>query len=99
MLAPGNADGKDRVFIDLLGYRPQNAEDAEALAETYVAQAQARLAKGAYRLGHESAFGRRYTIEIALRGTTLLSGWLLRPDGTFSLPIPFVGFPRRPRFG
>lgn len=95
VLEPANADGKDHIFINLLGYRPRNAEDAAALSTIYVAQARDRLAEGAYETGSEDKFGRRVTIAIALKGLVLRTGWLLRPDGTLTLATPFAGFVRR----
>ena len=95
VLVPGHPSGKDVIFLGRLGFRPRNEEDARALAETYIAQARAKLAMGEYRLGEEDEFGRRYVVEIELRGTLLQSAWICRPDGTFDLATPFSGFVRR----
>lgn len=92
VLQPANADGKDHVFIKMLGYRSGSEEDARVLATAYVAQARECLMHGAYTLGSEDKWGRRLTIEIELKGLILRSGWLLRPDGTLWLATPFAGF-------
>jgi uncharacterized protein DUF6883 len=94
VLVPGHSTGKDRIFIDRLGYRPRSEEDARNLVETYVAQARERITARTYELGEADEFGQRLTIEIELRGTTVLSGWILRPDGTLWLATPFTGFAR-----
>jgi len=38
VLDPARAAGKDHIFIELLGFRPRNPEDARTLSATYVEQ-------------------------------------------------------------
>jgi hypothetical protein len=97
VLVPGRSGGKDGVFLGLLGYRARSQEDAEELSATYVAQARARLTGGEFVTGKEDEFGVRYVIDIDLRGFTVRSAWLLRPDGTLALVTPFSGFVRKKR--
>jgi hypothetical protein len=94
VLVPDHPKGKDRIFLGRLGYRPRSEEDALALAEMYVAQARERIAAGEYALGESDEFGQRVTIEIELRGTAIVSGWILQPGGTLWLATPFSGFAR-----
>ena len=94
VLVPGHPTGKGRVFLDLLGYRPRSQEDANELLATYVEQAREKVAQGDYAAGKQDRHGQRYTIEIELRGTFVLSGWILRPDGSLWLATPFAGFSR-----
>jgi hypothetical protein len=95
VLVPDHPKGKDRIFVARLGYRPRSEEDARVLAQTYVSQALERIAAGEYAVGDGDEFGQRVTIEIELRGTTILSGWILQPGGTLWLVTPFAGFARR----
>ncbi|MDP9370256.1 MAG: hypothetical protein M3Q03_18615 [Chloroflexota bacterium] len=92
MLVPNHPTGKDHIFIDRLGYRPRNEEDAYELADIYVAQAQIRMAAGEFELGERDEFGQRITIVVEVRGLRLRSGWLFQPDGTLALATPFTGF-------
>ncbi len=94
VLVPGHRTGKDRVFLGMLGYRPYSEEDAHALLTTYVSQARAKLARGEYEIDARDHHGQRYTIEIEIKGRFVLSGWILRPDGTLWLATPFTGFSR-----
>jgi hypothetical protein len=94
VLVPDHPKGKDRIFIDRLGYRPRSDEDAQTLVQTYVSQAKERIAAREFRLGETDEFGQRVTIEIELRGTTNLSGWILQPGGTLWLVTPFAGVAR-----
>jgi hypothetical protein len=97
VLDPENADGKDYIFINLLGYRQRNLDDAAELAALYAAQAHEQMAEGAYRLGKRDKFGQRLTMEIDVGEFVLLPGWILRPDNVLALATPFVGFARRSR--
>ena len=92
VLVPNHPTGKDHIFIDRLGYRPRNDEDARALANAYVNQAHDQVAAGTFELGGGDEFGRRIMIVVEIRGLRLRSGWLLRPDGTLVLATPFTGF-------
>lgn len=94
VLVPGHPTGNDRIFLGRLGYRPYSEEDAQRLLATYIEQARERFARREYTLGKRDEHGRRYTIEIELKGTRILSGWILRPDGTLWLATPFAGFAR-----
>jgi hypothetical protein len=92
VLVPDHPSGKDRIFLELLGYRPRSEEDARTLVATYVAQASERLSRREYTVGRRDHHGQRYTIEIELGNVVILSGWILRPDGTLWLATPFTGF-------
>lgn len=94
VLVPGHRLGTDAVFVGLLGYRPLSDEDAAGLAATYIMQARARVAEGAYAVGHRDGHGQWVTIEIVLRGARVRSGWVVRTDGTLTLATPFTGFSR-----
>jgi hypothetical protein len=97
VLDPENADGKDHIFIQRLGYRYRNIDDAVQLSTASLTQAKERLAEHADRLGARDKFGQRVTIEIALGDLVLLSGWILRPDNVPALATPFAGFAPRSR--
>lgn len=99
VLDPQHASGKAAIVVDRFGYRPNSQEDATALASSYVAQASECLRTGNFRLGMRDEFGHRYTIPILIRQVTVLSGWLLRPDGTLALVTPFAGFAKVQREG
>lgn len=92
VLVPGHPNGKSHFFLQTLGFRPMNQEDAEALAALYVEQAILSLSDRRYQVGSSNEHGRRCTIPIPIRGRVLRSGWILRPDGTLSLTTPFSGF-------
>ena len=92
VLVPNHPTGKDRIFIERLGYRPRNDEDARTLANAYISQAHAQIAAGAFEMRESDEFGRRIMIMVEIGGLRLLSGWLLRPDGTLTLATPFTGF-------
>ena len=94
VLVPGHPSGKDRVFLGTLNYRPRSEEDARTLLATYIAQARDKVARHEYTVGERDRHGQRYTIEIELRGRFVMSGWILRPDGTLWLATPFAGFAR-----
>jgi len=93
---PGATHGKDRVFRSF-GY---GAEHSEELAADFTRQATRRHAIGDYVLGHADQYGQRITVPIDLvgrgpaagRSTTILSGWMVRPDGSLTLNTPFTGF-------
>jgi hypothetical protein len=95
---PGATHGKDRVFRSY-GYGP---EHSEFLASDFTRQATARYAARDFTLGTADQYGQRLTIPIDLigrgdasgRSTTILTGWMLRPDGSLTLNTPFTGFAR-----
>lgn len=97
VLVPGHPSGKDRVFLGVLGYRPRSKEDAEALLNAYLAQARENVTRGEYRTGKFDRHGQRYAIEIKLKNRIVVSGWLMKPDGTLWLTTPFSGFAREGR--
>ncbi len=94
MLSPEDAIGKDKIFLDRLGFRERNLEDAQMLLEIYLTQAEAKLAEGQYQIGRADRFGQRFTIEITVRGLTLLTGWILTDQSILRLTTPFAGFPK-----
>ena len=97
VLDPGKAEGKDAIFIGVLGYRPRSDDDAKALAAIYIDQARARLAAGDYQVGRSDVHGQRYVVPIELGGRRLRSIWILRTTGVFALVTPFSGFLDRRR--
>jgi hypothetical protein len=92
VLVPGHPSGKDRVFLDLLGFRARSAADAEELALAYQEQARQRIRAQDFRFTGTNEHGWRFIIVVAVRGVAMRSGWLLRRDGTFWLTTPFRGF-------
>lgn len=92
VLSPANAQGKDRIFINRLGFRPQSDEDAKFLATLYVDQVRARLASGDYTESRRDEHGLRYIVTIDLFSVRLLSVWILRPTNVLHLVTPFTGF-------
>jgi len=96
---PGATHGKDVVFRSL-GY---DAEDSQMLTAEYERQAAEKFANGQYTLGKADQYGQRINIEIELHGTGsaagktsyLVSGWIIREDGSITLNTPFSGFTRR----
>ncbi|MGH2560902.1 MAG: hypothetical protein ACRDJH_17695 [Thermomicrobiales bacterium] len=91
VLDPGNAKGKDHIYINFLGYRVRSDEDARELAAIYVAVAQSKVAAGEFSFGSKTPFGRRIEIVVQLGGLSLRSGWILNQDGTLALATPFRG--------
>jgi hypothetical protein len=95
---PGATHGKDRVFRSY-GYGPEHSEH---LATEWTRQATSRHAAGDFVRGTADQYGQRITIPIDLvgrgdaagRSTTVLSGWMIRPDGSLTLNTPFTGFAR-----
>jgi hypothetical protein len=92
VLVPSHKSGKDKIFLGLLGYRPYNLDDAQALLETYITQAQAKFVAQDYTVGEHDHHGQRFTIVIEIRGKRLLTGWILDNQGTLKLATPFSGF-------
>jgi hypothetical protein len=94
---PGATHGKDPIFRKL-GYGP---EDSAELSGIYQKQAGAKYASGNYTLGKKDKWGQRIDIVIDLPGkgaaagqqSRLVSGWMIREDGTISLNTPFSGHP------
>ena len=92
----GSAPGKEVVF-NKLGY---TKKQSILLSEIYKEQGNAKYQSGAYRLGKLDRFGQRITIVIELYGigenanqvVHVISGWMIRPDGTITLNTPFAGF-------
>ncbi len=46
VLVPQHRSGKDKIFINLLGYRPYNLTDATELLALYLEQAKIKFAQG-----------------------------------------------------
>jgi len=92
VLIPNHRSGKDKIFIDRLGYRPNNLEDAQTLQKLYVHQAQAQLLAQQYTLGDSDRYGQRFTIIIEVKEELLLTGWILDNNGILKLATPFAGF-------
>jgi hypothetical protein len=92
VLVPNHKSGKDKIFLELLGYRPNNIEDAQALLEIYITQAQARFAAQDYTVGESDRHGQRFTIVVEIRGRRLRTGWILNNQGILKLATPFSGF-------
>jgi hypothetical protein len=99
VLVPGHPSGKDRIFLEVLNYRPRSEEDARALVTIYVAQASQRFTRREYVVGKRDRHGQRYTIAIELNERVVLTGWILRSDGTLWLATPFAGFADEKRSG
>ena len=92
VLVPNYKSGKDRIFLGLLGYRPNNLNDAQALLATYITQAQAKFAAQDYTISERDRYGQRFTITIEIKGRKLLTGWILDNQGRLKLATPFSGF-------
>jgi hypothetical protein len=92
VLVPNHKSGKDKIFLELLGYRPYNLEDAQALLEIHITQAQARFAAQDYLVGESDRHGQRFTIVIEIRSVRLRTGWILNNQGMLKLATPFSGF-------
>jgi hypothetical protein len=92
VLIPKHKSGKDKIFIGLLGYRPNNINDAQDLLEIYITQAQAKFVAQDYTIGEYDLHGQRFTITIEIKGKRLLTGWILDKQGTLKLATPFTGF-------
>ncbi|MCY7278087.1 MAG: hypothetical protein LH702_31220 [Phormidesmis sp. CAN_BIN44] len=92
VLIPNHRSGKDKIFLGLLGYRPNSLNDAQVLLETYITQAQAKFTTQDYTVGERDRYGQRVTIVVEIRGKRLLTGWILDNQGTLKLATPFSGF-------
>lgn len=92
VLIPKHRSGKDKIFIDRLGYRPNNLEDAQTLQELYIHQAQTQFLAQQYTLGEGDRYGQRFTIIVEVKGELLLTGWILASNGILKLATPFAGF-------
>jgi hypothetical protein len=88
--------GKDRVFRSF-GYGPEHSEE---LAAEFTRQAMERYAAQDFVPGVADQYGQRIRIRIDLVGrgeaagrtAAILSGWMIRPDGSLTLSTPFTGF-------
>ena len=92
VLVPNHKSGKDRIFLGLLGYRPNNLNDAQALLATYITQPQAKFAAQEYTISERNRYGQRFTITIEIKGRKLLTGWIVDNQGRLKLAAPFSGF-------
>lgn len=96
---PGATHGKDHIFRSL-GYDVAHSVE---LAELYSSQAEVKYAAGEFTLGRADEYGQRISIVIDLMGrgnfsgntSNLVSGWMVRDDGTVTLNTPFSGFARK----
>jgi hypothetical protein len=76
------------------------AADSRALAAEFERQGASKYAAGDFTLGKLDKYGQRITITIDLHGqgqaagrsTQILSGWMIRGDGSITLNTPFTGF-------
>jgi hypothetical protein len=85
------------MFLGTLGFRPNSAADAWALARLFEEQARQRIASGDVQFGEADEHGLRCTIVVRVRGVVLRTGWILRSDDVLWLATPFSGFSRAPR--
>lgn len=93
---PGAKHGKDRIFTGL-GYGKGNSAD---LVKIFAEQARQKYLKGDYTLGDLDQHGQRVNIIIDLPGIgnsagkvkNMISGWMIRSDGSITLNTPFSGF-------
>lgn len=92
VLVPNHRSGKDKIFLDLLRYRPNSFEDAQTLLTLYITQAQEKFTAREYVIGECDRYGQRFTIIIEVRGHSLLTGWILNNQGILKLATPFTGF-------
>ena len=92
VLIPNHKSGKDRIFLRILGYRPNSTEDAQELLTLYIDQAQVKFANQEYVVGEKDQHGQRFTIVVEVKGKKLLTGWILDANGTLKLATPFSGF-------
>jgi hypothetical protein len=92
VLVPDHKSGKDKIFLGILGFRPNNFDDAQALLKTYITQAQTKFSQKDYVIGEQDQHGQRFTIVIEIRNRKLLTGWILDNQGTLKLATPFSGF-------
>jgi len=67
VLDPARANGKDKVFIDEIGYS-NTPENVDELVQLYRSEGAARFSKGEYTLGKLDQYGQRYTIEVDVPG-------------------------------
>jgi hypothetical protein len=87
VLVPNHKSGKDKIFIELLGCRLNNLDDAQTLLETYITQAQAKFVAQDYTIGECDHHGQRFTITVEIKGKKLLTGWILDNQGTLKLAV------------
>jgi hypothetical protein len=90
VLVPNHKSGKDKIFINLLGFRPNSDEDAQELLSTYISQAQTKFNLPDYIVGEKDQYGQRFTIVIEIRGKRLYTGWILGTDGILKLATPCI---------
>ncbi len=100
---PGATHGKNHVFRSL-GY---NRDHSQFLSDLYSSQAAAKYAVQDFTLGKADEYEQRINIVIKLTALTMtikgdvssrssyvISGWMIRNDGTLTLNTPFSGFAR-----
>ena len=72
------------------------------LSKLYSLQAAVKYAAHDYKLGRADGYGQRLNIEIERAGigdkvgqtSYLISGWMIKEDGSIALNTPFAGFAR-----
>lgn len=78
VLVPDHLSGKDKIFIDQLGFRPRN-NDSKILLETYLDQARTAVARGDDRRGVDLGHSVQSTNMVEVCGQVVVSGWLYAP--------------------
>ena len=88
-------NGKYEVFNKTLNYL---IEDSGFLSSLYLTQAKNKIETKNFTLGKKDIYGQRLTIniDIQVKGTseikTVVSGWMINPDGSITLNTPFSGW-------
>ena len=87
--------GKDTVFLEM-GYL-QNS--SELLRSIYTEQAREKYRSGDYTLGKLNKWGQHIDIVVDLPTSygvvSVISGWMVKPNGLIQLNAPFSGYARR----
>jgi hypothetical protein len=97
-LSPEASRGKSAIF-ESFGYR-NIPENASKLVSDYTQQATEKIAAREFTVKSTDEYGTRISVNISLRGigersgesVDIVTGWIIRPDGTVSLTTPFSGF-------
>lgn len=82
------SNGKQKIF-SFLGFEKG---DSELLKYEYEKQAEENFIKGNYLLKNVDKYGQRIAIPIRLNGKTILSGWMIEPEGHIRNTTPFGGW-------
>ncbi|BBZ35617.1 DUF6883 domain-containing protein [Mycolicibacterium confluentis] len=97
-LSPEASKGKSAIF-DSFGYR-NVPESASKLVSEYTQQAGEKILARDFTVKSTDQYGTRIAVDISLPGVgdrsgetaEIVTGWIIRPDGTVSLTTPFSGF-------